>query len=1211
MLPVRMLSLLFGLWVGVCGVSQAVQVNVTGANGANGIDGLDSDPATDGTDGQPGESALAEAVSADATNSARAIGGNGGRGGNGGNGIDGSDLGGAANGGDAGSGGLGGAAVGRAVTDLASDTGVSATVFARAGRGGDGGTGGVADFEPLLTGGAIVGTPGADAPAGNGGDASGEATAINRGAGAANVSVKVQGGGGGMIRPFNRGAKVLIPGEPRLGPGNYTQAGDGGSAVLGTVYGASLGGGQVVVGASATGGNGGNVDPNTAPTPNELRAGNGADVSLLNAVDGDTSGILTLTQDADGGNAGNIDGLYGSRSGYGQVGQAGNASSILRKTSSSLSLEVSTRATGGGGSSIRVFFDPVQNAAPEARAGNGGNAIAESVAENIIPAGQSGGVKATATASGGSGGTVFLDAADMGGTAGRGGDAAASASATAVGGAASASATQNGGWGGSVILGNNVRSGRFIAADGTDSVMSDAVSGSSDEVLSLEQIAVGGNGGSVSGPGGQAAGPLSDTSAIAAGNGGNASSTLNASNPGGGALSASIVARGGASGVIGPLTDTSLSYSVPAGGSALVAGNLTGIAGQRVELTAEAVGGVSPGNLSSLGSGGNGGQAELGLLFASGGQVQVNGIARGGSGGSNRNGRGGDGASVMLVDRVDGDLLPGGTFLVLDQRAFGGNGSFGFSGAGLAGSATSILNKTLTGTGNLTVNTRATGGLSGSALAMPAVGGDAVAESFATKDGDGDVVSSARADGGWGMDASGILSGQEVLTTSAGAAGSARAVSDTTLTNDLAAKGGSDALATGGRGGRVSRVATQGRGIPGGRGGDANAVAVTRSLQGSGSASLTAGSRAMGGDGGNIDLAGSIAKAGDGGNAFARARLITAAGKPVGTLSVQANAVGGRGGANAGTGPDGRGGNATAIAEANTTASFVSATANATPGAGAGGANSLAVARITGGGGGRSTAGIETRWANGLTQGLNVQAANTAVGQAPATGSVEAIAGIGSVPADGVSTSAAGGDHFSIARVAVAPDTSVIRSLLTGNRGVADNFDLTGGSDVLALASLGAFQDGSRSSLFSNDFSMALDMSLLDTQQDLLFGFMNPTVRGNGFDALSMSLRIEGRLVFSQSFTDVTEARGFLDDQTLDFGDWTQGLIGPLDIAFSVDYRINGAGDAFYFDTIFGNSTIGAGVVPVPPAVWLFLSGFLSLAGIARCNRATQASPPA
>ena len=1202
MLPVRMLSLLFCLWVGVCGVSQAVQVNIIGANGLDGVDGLNGDPATDGTVGQAGESALAEAVSTDAGNSASATGGNGGRGGNGGNGIDGSDLGGAADGGDAGSGGRGGDAVARAITDLASDTGVSATVFARGGRGGDGGTGGVADFEPLLTGGAIVGTPGADAPAGNGGDASGEATAINRGAGAVNVSVKAQGGGGGMIRPFNRGAKVLIPGEPRLGPGNYTQAGDGGSAVLGTVYGASLGGGQVVVGASATGGRGGDVDPNTAPTPNELRAGNGADVSLLDAVDGDTTGILKLTQDAIGGNAGNIDGLYGSRSGYGQVGQAGNASSILRKTSSSLSLEVGTRATGGSGSSIRVFFDPVQNVALEARASDGGNAIAESVAENIIPAGQSGGVKATATASGGPGGTVFLDAADMGATAGRGGNAAASASATAVGGTASASATQNGGWGGSVILGSNVRSGQFIAADGTDSVMSDAVSGSSDQVLSLEQIAVGGNGGSVSGPSGQAAGPLSDSSTISVGNGGNASSTLNASNPGGGALIASIVARGGASGVIGPLTDTNLTSAVPAGGNAFVAGNLTGVAGKRVELTAEAVGGVSPGNLTSLGSGGNGGQAELGLLFASGGQVQVNGIARGGSGGSNKNGRGGDGASVMLVDRVDGDLLPGGTSLVLDQRAFGGSGSFGFSGAGLAGSATSIVNKTLTSTGNLTVNTRATGGVSGSALSLPAVGGDAVAEAFATNDGDGDVASSARANGGWGTDASGVLSGQDVFTTFAGAAGSARAVSDTTLTNNLAAKGGSDALATGGRGGQVSRFAAQGQGIPGGRGGDANAFAVTRSLQGSGPASLTSGSRAMGGDGGNIGLASSTAKAGDGGNAFARASLITAAGKPVGALSVQANAVGGRGGINAGTGLDGRGGNATAIAEASTTAGFVSATANATPGAGAGSSSSLAVARITGGGGGRSTAGIETRWANGLVRGLSVQAASAAVGQTPTTGSVEAVAGIGTVPADAIGILAGGGEQFSVARVTVAPDTSTIQSLLAGNRGVADNFDLSGGSDVLALASLGAFQDGSRSSLFSNDFSMALDMSLLDTQQDFLFGFMNPTVQGNGFDSLSMSLRIESNLVFSQSFTDVTTARSFLDDQTLNFGDWTQGLTGPLDVFFSVDYRINGTGDAFYFDTIFGNSTIGAGVVPVPPAVWLFLSGFLGLAGFARCN---------
>jgi len=113
---------------------------------------------------------------------------------------------------------------------------------------------------------------------------------------------------------------------------------------------------------------------------------------------------------------------------------------------------------------------------------------------------------------------------------------------------------------------------------------------------------------------------------------------------------------------------------------------------------------------------------------------------------------------------------------------------------------------------------------------------------------------------------------------------------------------------------------------------------------------------------------------------------------------------------------------------------------------------------------------------------------------------------------------------------------------------------------------IGSMQDGALDADgFSNDISLSLDMSQLSTQRGLLFGFMNPVFTGNGFDTMTFQIFQEELLVVDELFTDVFSAESFFTDQTLNLGDWSQGLTGDLDLAFLIDFNISQAGDGFYF----------------------------------------------
>lgn len=450
---------ILGISLSVPLTTYAETISVTGDYGLNGAAGISGEPGTAGESGTGGGSVTITANQlSDSENRATASGGTGGRGGSGGRGLNG------APGGDGGNGGNGGDASANAYSTVTTGTGQARAIAdANGGNGGQSGGAGTTN-EPTLYG--------QDGNSGSGGNAYAEATAT--GVNSVYVQARADGGNGAVL-------------SSSYGVG--IRAGDGGAANLGVVYAESTNGGYTDVRGTAVGGDGGS--DNASGNGGFASAGNGSSTTLLNAVDGNTTGQLRLEQNAVGGDAGAAIG--------GSTGLAGNASSSLTKETSSSNLILDVRATGGVGSYSRYV-----------PAGTGGAAYSSASGRN-----NTGEVNIDSVADAGHGG--------LGGSNAHGGDGA--------------NATSNA-FGETVLDGQrvDVRATAYASAGGTagngrfGGNGGDAVSRSEgralgNSVVNVRDRADGGHGGSVSGS--------SDTLVGLGGQGGHASSTAIGSSNGG------------------------------------------------------------------------------------------------------------------------------------------------------------------------------------------------------------------------------------------------------------------------------------------------------------------------------------------------------------------------------------------------------------------------------------------------------------------------------------------------------------------------------------------------------------------------------------------------------------------------------------------------------------------------------------------------------
>ncbi|WP_419728005.1 Hint domain-containing protein [Lichenicola sp.] len=449
-----------------------------------------------------------------------------------------------------------------------------------------------------------------------------------------------------------------------------------------TTYGASGSSGSAASNAGQTGGDGG--------------PGSGAVAVAGSATDTENSATASGGQGGQGG-----DGLVpGSNAGAGGAAGTASASATTSVASTSLTEAFATATGGDGGGAGQPGSTGL---------GNSGTDGAASTGASAVDVNAEGGALASASGTGGDGGSstpddafstgIYLGGAHVGGNGAAATGTTASATGTTF---ADAAVRQTGGSGGSGTTGGN----------GAASSLTNAVSGSTTEAgtLTLTQLAFGGSGGQskaeAGGTGGGASSSLTLNDATSAtpsalvnadieataGSGGlgitgaalGGSATAAAGITGAGDLNIDVVATGGAGGAAG-IASNGPDIGTYAGGRA---GDGTTASATGTARTLSATGSVTL-SVSALGGtggayegfgipndGGNGGAPSGVSAFATGGIVaDVSTDETGGDGGSSTGGRGGNGGSVSMVNAAGGTTI-GGT-LSLRQQVEGGNGGEG------------------------------------------------------------------------------------------------------------------------------------------------------------------------------------------------------------------------------------------------------------------------------------------------------------------------------------------------------------------------------------------------------------------------------------------------------------------------------------------------------------------------------------------------------
>jgi hypothetical protein len=340
-----------------------------------------------------------------------------------------------------------------------------------------------------------------------------------------------------------------------------------------------------------------------------------------------------------------------------------------------------------------------------------------------------------------------------------------------------------------------------------------------------------------------------------------------------------------------------------------------------------------------------------------------------------------------------------------------------------------------------------------------------------------------------------------------------------------------------------------------------------------GPAAVTATANATGGNGGSIG-AGSLGAGSNGGTSTA---TVSATSTGVGTVGATANAVGGNGGA-ASAGPGGLGGNTIANA---TAVGNGSTSATATADGGNGSARSIFGSGVANA---SATGTSGTSAANALSAGgplINMEAHSSA----PVSGLSRAAARSG-IAANVMDAASATGLEAAAFASGLPTDAQAL-TLFAGNGNIKNHFNIAtdsvagATSDIFGTLTFGGSntEGGSAASrVFTSTATYAIDLGGLTQRQDLIVGLLDTVVEGVGFDSMTFQISREGVMVVNQTFATVADAVNFLDGKALNLGsNDLLNVSGNLDLVFNVSLTTNDAGAGFYFDLLFGNSTLDTG----------------------------------
>jgi hypothetical protein len=152
-------------------------------------------------------------------------------------------------------------------------------------------------------------------------------------------------------------------------------------------------------------------------------------------------------------------------------------------------------------------------------------------------------------------------------------------------------------------------------------------------------------------------------------------------------------------------------------------------------------------------------------------------------------------------------------------------------------------------------------------------------------------------------------------------------------------------------------------------------------------------------------------------------------------------------------------------------------------------------------------------------------------------------------------------------------------TVVAGNANVASKLDVGGAGDMLGYVGLGGSyaENGSgNSQTYSSNVSCSIDLSQLSSMQFLKIGLLDPEYTGEGFDSLQFLIQREDNIIENQTFTILSDALNYFDDNVLPFGAIENGVSGALDLNFSMLLTSNHVGDSFHMNFLIGNSPEGA-----------------------------------
>jgi autotransporter-associated beta strand protein len=941
------------------------------------------------------------------------------------------------------------------------------------------------------------------------------------------------------------------------------------------VFGFSSGGGNVTVTGAAFGGNGG-YSPNTGAT-----SGSGASVVLIDAVNGATTGLLNLIQNAAAGFAGQGD----------NSGASGTAYSSLTRVTSAASLRIQTTA-GSGGQTARGQSRGTSGFAVSNATNTSGSARADAtgigavggqpLAHGLVSGGGGSGsasasassfgdlhtAEAYANSSGATGGDSW------GANSGDAGSASSASSATANGNSqAIASASAVGGVGGRVFsdVGNGGRGGDASA------IASASNSGTSS--VSVTAIARGGTGGYTSGLG------------SFGGSGGAALAMASGSSSGGGDVTVQASQYGGAGGMgIRPANPG-------AGANSFMSNAVSGSTTGTLTLSQQAVagnGGVAQrsGGTGTLGDGAVAGNAGSSLVVSDGSAMRLIGLSSavaGNSGaGNNVVNAGSAMASIDLtgIGAVSATASASAGNAGLSSGATSGNGGMASLGVvrgvstgggdvsvtGIASGGSGGDNSTFSVTsglgasislvdvvdgdtsGSITLTQTANAGAAGTTrnVAAPS-GGSATSSLSRTKSSASlTLVSSATAAHGSSQNSS--------FPTSTVYGANGGAASATANAINLGGSARADATATAGAGGTSAEV------LYAGTGGAAVSVAMA-TAHGDGHSASAFGS-ATGGNGGGFwsKIVGSTPAAG--GNATSSSTATALGNGPAIAHDV---AIGGRG-ATTDVTPPAAGGNASSTAFALSLNGTAQADSTASSFGGQVQSDATAI-----GAAGSSTSSASSAPQAGIVRNAQATAGVPALTQS--TVHAQSLVGFTmALPASG--TSSLNSISWLTAQPAAADSLSLLAAKPNAHRDFNVQGENPGGtlSDMLGVVSLAAAYPAGASNGVVHSFvqyaSVTIDPTQFTNRQYLLIGLLNAQAAGTGFDSARFRIWSQGATLQDQTFSTLGSALTYFTDHPLDLGPiFPAAATGTVSIQVQLDVTAHDPTQSFNAQLIFGNSS--------------------------------------